>query len=114
MPDNSLFEIPAISAEQALARLSQGAVLVDMRKPAARAASGKAVVAAEIRNPFTFSHDDPLTTSPLPLIVFCVHGHEVSQFGCALLLVHGRDACYVRGGFEALVAASASFEDLPQ
>ena len=47
------------------------------------------------------------TADPRPLIVFCVHGHEVSRFACALLLLHGRDARYVTGGFEALKAAGA-------
>lgn len=99
--------LPAISAEDALAAMADGARLLDIRKPAARAAAGKTVAGAEIRDPFAFGHDDPLTEAETPLVVFCVAGHEVSQYACALLLLHGRDARYVAGGYAALVAAGA-------
>ncbi len=105
MPD---FTLPHIGAQAALRLAASGdAVLIDLRKPQATASSGQLVRGAERRDPFVFSHDDPLTADPRPLIVFCVHGHEVSQFACALLMLHGRDARYVRGGFEALKAAGA-------
>lgn len=108
MPD---FTLPSLAAAEAVRRASAAeALLVDLRKPAAVAASGHLVRGAERRDPFAFSHDDPLMAEPRPLIVFCVHGHEVSQFACALLLLHGRDARYVRGGFEALEAAGAPVE----
>ena len=112
MPDT--FALPKLSAEEALARAAAGARLIDLRKPPARDGSGRTVAGAEIRNPFSFDHDDPLTGAEDELIVFCVHGHEVSQFGCALLMVHGRTVAYVEGGFEALVAAGARLKDLPQ
>lgn len=114
MPDTDTYTLPCVTPEEALHRASLGATLIDMRKPPARAASGETIERAVIRDPFTFDHDDPLTVADGPLIVFCVHGHEVSQFACALLLVHGRDACYVEGGYEALTAANAPLEDLPQ
>jgi len=107
------FTLPQIDASSALGLAAAGkAVLIDLRKPQAIAGSGQMIRGAEPRNPFTFSHDDPLMADPLkadcgPLLVFCVHGHEVSQFACALLMVHGRDARYVTGGFEALKAAGA-------
>ena len=105
MPD---FTLPHIGARAALRLAASGdAVLIDLRKPRATASSGQLVRGAERRDPFAFSHDDPLTADPRPLIAFCVHGHEVSQFACALLLLHGRDARYVTGGFEALKAAGA-------
>jgi Fe-Mn family superoxide dismutase len=105
MPD---FTLPAIDATAALNLTASGEVLlIDLRKPPAVAASGQLIERALRRDPLTFSHDDPLMTDPHPLIVFCVHGHEVSQFACALLRVHGRDARYVTGGFEALKAAAA-------
>lgn len=114
MPDINTFTLPAVAPNEALRLASAGATLIDVRKPSARMASGRTVAGAEIRDPFTFGHDDPLMVADGPMIVFCVHGHEVSQFACALLLVHGRNACYVEGGYEALVAAHAPLEDLPQ
>ena len=110
MPDHTL---PRIDAASALALAASGdALLIDLRKPPAVATSGLLVRGALRRDPLTFSHDDPLTADPRPLIAFCVHGHEVSQFACALLLLHGRDARYVRGGFDALKAAGAVLEPL--
>ncbi len=105
MPD---FTLPDLDAEGALARHASGqALLVDVRKPDARTASGEMLPGAVLRDPFVLTHDDPLTGEDRPLIVFCVHGHEVSQFACALLMLHGRDVHYVRGGFAALKEAGA-------
>ena len=101
------YHLPAISAEDALAAMADGAVLLDIRKPKARAEAGQTIAGALARDPFAFSHDDPLTETEAPVVVFCVAGHEVSQFACALLLLHGRDARYVVGGYNALVAAGA-------
>ena len=113
MPDtHQAYTLPAISAKEALSRHSAGAILIDLRKTAARQADGRAIEGAKIRDPFFFEHDDPLTRETRPLVAFCVHGREVSQFGCAMLLLHGCDAVYVRGGFEALVAAGASLQGL--
>ncbi|MEM8790085.1 MAG: rhodanese-like domain-containing protein [Pseudomonadota bacterium] len=105
------FLLPAITADDALALTDAGkATLLDIRKPAAVAADGRRIPGALTRDPFAFGHDDPLMADDRPLIAFCVHGHEVSQFACALLMVHGREARYVTGGFEALVAAGAQTE----
>ncbi|GMG84373.1 hypothetical protein LNKW23_35880 [Paralimibaculum aggregatum] len=99
--------LPSATPAEALAAQAGGAVLVDLRKPVARIASGQTIRGAVTRDPFAFGHDDPLTASAAPVILFCVHGHEVSQYGCALLLLHGRQARYVTGGFAALVEAGA-------
>lgn len=105
MPD---FQLPVLDAETALARFAAGqSFLVDVRKPEARTVSGEVLPGAALRDPFALTHDDPLTGEDRPLIVFCVHGHEVSQFACALLMLHGRDVHFVRGGFTALKAAGA-------
>ncbi|MDH3666085.1 MAG: hypothetical protein OEN23_04055 [Paracoccaceae bacterium] len=110
MPD---FTLPNLDAGTALARHQSGeAVLIDLRKPEARTASGEALPGALIRDPFALGHDDPLTEDERPLIVFCVHGHEVSQFACALLMLHGRDVHYVEGGFAALKGAGAETQPL--
>ncbi|MEM7226000.1 MAG: chromate resistance protein ChrB domain-containing protein [Pseudomonadota bacterium] len=37
---------------------------------------------------------------PGPLVVYCVHGHQVSQISAALLRGAGRSARYLAGGFE--------------
>ena len=106
------FTLPAILPEDALARALDGATLIDLRKQPAVLTSGKRIRDSQYRDPFEFNHDDPLTRATGPLIMFCVHGHEVSQFACALLMLHGRDVCYVIGGFEALVTAGAPLKDI--
>lgn len=108
------FHLPSVSAAEALRLARGGATLIDLRKPAAVLASGHGIRGALRRNPFEFSHMDPLTGAAGKLIAFCVHGREVSQFACALLLLHGRDSCYVTGGYEALVAAGAAREELSE
>lgn len=90
--------------------LADDPFLIDARKPPARAASGRGVAGALTIDPLAFGHAqaEALLTEigrDRPVIVFCVHGHEVSQYLCALLLVHGGKARYVRGGFEALETA---------
>lgn len=105
------FHLPFIDAESALERAAAGnLMLVDLRKPKAVNAGSPRLSGTEIRDPFSLTHDDVLTRHPGSLATFCVHGHEVSQFGCALLLLHGRDAVYVKGGYEALRAAGAGLD----
>ena len=106
------FHLPSISAKDALSRMRGGTTMIDLRKPVAIAKSGKRIRSSLTRDPFAFDHGDPLMTTTEPVITFCVHGHEVSQFACALLMLHGRDVHYVTGGFEALVAAGADLEDI--
>ncbi|MEL7471030.1 MAG: rhodanese-like domain-containing protein [Pseudomonadota bacterium] len=108
------FHLPTISATRALQIAREGATLIDLRKTPTALASGHRISGALSRNPFEFNHLDPLTQAQGKLVTFCVHGHEVSQFACALLLLHGRDSCYVTGGYEALVAAGATLEDIRQ
>jgi Fe-Mn family superoxide dismutase len=112
MTNSTDYHLPSLDAADALSRAASGAVFLDLRKPSARVASGLALSGAQVRDPFAFGHDDPLMAETRFVIAFCVHGHEVSQFGCALLLLHGRQAAYVRGGFEALRAAGAPVEEL--
>lgn len=112
MPDQTPYLLPSVTAAKAMQMKADGARFVDLRKPQARIASGHTVDNAEVRDPYCFGHDDPLTTFESPIITFCVHGHEVSQYGCALLLLHGRDAAYVEGGFSALIQASAPLQSL--
>ena len=105
--------LPSISATEALLRLSTGRIrLLDLRKAEARAASGLTVRGAIWRDPFRLPDDSAIVEDKTPAIVFCVHGHEVSQFGAAWLLLHGIDAVYVRGGFEALRAANAPLSEI--
>ena len=108
MPEPT-FTLPSISAEDALSGAKSGTLeMIDMRKPEAVRSAGIRLVDTATRDPFQFDHNDPLMQSSGRIAVFCVHGHEVSHFACALLRVHGVDAFLVEGGIEALQAAGAT------
>ncbi len=74
--------------------------LVDVRKPGARRLSGLEIPDAEWRHPFDAANwvDD---VRGHPVVVICVHGHEVSQAVAGFLREEGVDAAYLEGGFEA-------------
>lgn len=103
------YTLPSISAQEALGSTY---VLIDVRKAEARVASARSISGADWVDPFSLGFDHTVHARPGPIAYFCVHGHEVSNFAAALALVAGQDACFVRGGFEALCAAGAETEAL--
>ncbi len=85
--------------------------LVDVRKPEARAASGFGMPGVQWRHPF----DAINWVDSLPrhrVVVFCVHGHEVSQAVAGYLRDEGVDALYLEGGFEAWKEAGGQVDTL--
>ncbi|WP_316012911.1 sulfurtransferase [Roseobacter sp. HKCCA0434] len=104
------YHLPSLSAADALVKSRDGTIhLIDVRKAQARTASSHAIAGAEWIDPYTLDHAHPVLTRSA-LAFFCVHGHEVSRFACALARMHGIDAAYVGGGFAALRAAGADLE----
>ena len=75
-------------------------VVIDVRKPVARLASGSAVAGSVWRHPF-----DALNWagefSGGRVALYCVHGHEVSRAVRGFLADMGIEAVIVEGGFEA-------------
>ena len=96
--------LPHVTAPEALASAD---ILIDVRKAPARNADGRGLPGADWIDPYRLSPDHPVLQGTGRLIFFCVHGHEVSRYATALALFAGREAAYVAGGFEALVAAGA-------
>lgn len=88
-----------------LVSLRDQMLVLDVRKPAARALSGHTIPDADYRHPF-----DALNWKKAygdrKVVVFCVHGHEVSQSVSGYLREEGIEAVYLEGGFEAWKAAS--------
>lgn len=74
--------------------------VLDVRKPAARSASGLAIPGALWRHPFDAANwaDE---FKGMKVAVYCVHGHEVSQAVRGYLADTGIDAMLLEGGFEA-------------
>lgn len=83
-----------------------GARLLDVRRPAALAASGLIVDGAIWADPLRLRPDDP-ALSGAPLIIYCAHGAEISHYVTAMALVMGYTAHLVPGGFAALQRAGA-------
>ena len=82
-----------------LARSTDHFVVVDVRREAARTSSGRTIAGA-----LRIEAHDPDWLRGLkgrPVLVFCVHGHDVSQDACRSLVAAGVDARYLGGGFEA-------------
>ena len=100
------YQLPHISPTDAVAALQSGIILLDVRKADAR--DERTVATATWYDPMAFDHAVAATLAKPETLIFCVHGHEVSQFVCALARIHGVNARYVVGGYEALVAAGAA------
>jgi rhodanese-related sulfurtransferase len=77
---------------------AQAPILIDVRKPAAFAASDRCIVAARYRAPEDVARWSQDLPAGRPVVVHCVHGHEVSQNAAAALTAAGHDASYLAGG----------------
>jgi thiosulfate sulfurtransferase len=75
-------------------------ILIDVRRNAARQASGMTMAGAIWRDPAHWlDWKDEVAAMEGPIVFFCVHGHEVSQGLTAALCAMGADAKYLAGGF---------------
>jgi rhodanese-related sulfurtransferase len=91
-----------ISASDLRKQLSGAAapLVIDVRRRAAFMASGEMVAGAIRRDPeqvATWAKTLPAASS---VVVYCVHGHEVSQKAAAALKELGLSAGYLEGGLE--------------
>ncbi|MEO1702510.1 MAG: rhodanese-like domain-containing protein [Pseudomonadota bacterium] len=78
--------------------------LVDVRKPKARQASGRQIEGSVFRHPFDAANWAPAVAGH-QLVIYCVHGHEVSQSVCGFLRDEGIHCRYVEGGMTAMIEA---------
>jgi len=90
----------SISAQELYAAVGTASAptIIDVRRDEAFAADDRMLVAARRRPPAdvgTLARDLP--AGP-PVVVYCVHGHEVSQQTAAVLRDGGIAACYLEGG----------------
>ena len=93
---------------QQLQRLATGeAAIIDIRKDAARNRSGITMAGCSHRRPFSADcwWRDHVGQR---VVVFCVHGHEVSQAVSGFLRDQGIDCRYLEGGFEAWIDAGGA------
>jgi rhodanese-related sulfurtransferase len=79
--------------------------IVDVRREPVFAQAEQLVVGAIRRAPETVAAWAGGMPAGRGVVVYCVHGHEVSQNVAAALRDHGIDARYLEGGIEAWAAA---------
>ena len=97
----------AVAALQAeMARLT----IIDVRRAAAREASADAIPGAAWRDPERVGEWAASLPAGHTVVVFCVHGHEVSQGVADALVGRGLDARYLEGGIAGWQAAGGAVE----
>ena len=75
-------------------------LLIDVRRREAFESAGEMAQGALRRDPETVSTWASTLPSASTVVVYCVHGHQVSQGVAAALRSHGIDAYYLDGGIE--------------
>lgn len=107
--------LPFMSTSQLASEIAAGRFpyLVDVRREEAYAAAPSVIRGARRRRPdqvAIWAQDIP---AGMPAVVYCVHGHEVSQQACAVLRQRGIDASYLAGGIEAWQSARGRLQARP-
>lgn len=104
----------AISGHEIAQLQSQGQAftLLDVRRESARLQSGTQIAQAQWHNPAHWLDWKEQVPKDLPVVVYCVHGHEISQGMATVLRVMGLDARYLAGGISAWQAADLAIEPL--
>ena len=106
---------PAISVEELRASLEGGSapLVIDVRREAAFRDSSRMIRGALRRDPSQVTR----WTGSLPrsgaVVVYCVHGHEVSQETARALNALGVSARFLAGGLEAWIGAGGDTDTKP-
>ena len=104
--------IPSISPQQLLDLRKQepATVVIDVRREPVFRSGPDRMAGALRRDPATVAEWGG-TLPPAPrIVVYCVHGHEVSQNAAKALCARGLAAQYLEGGIEAWRAAGGAVE----
>ncbi len=76
-------------------------LLIDVRRDVAFAADSRLIASATWRDPFAVQDWEKFLPRHRSVVVYCVHGHEISQNVCAALREKGIAASFLEGGIEA-------------
>jgi len=80
-------------------------LLLDVRRQPAFEADPRFAAGATWRDPFAVAEWSRFLPRHRPVVVYCVHGHEISRNACSALRSEGVDARYLEGGLEGWRAA---------
>ncbi len=100
---------PPLSPSRLFASLGSGAapLVIDVRRRAAFDEDTVMIAGATWRDPFTISDWEKYLPRHRPVVLYCVHGQEVSRNAAAALRSAGIDARYLDGGIDAWRAIGA-------
>jgi rhodanese-related sulfurtransferase len=76
-------------------------LLIDVRRTPVFLGARDMIPGALRRDPFAASDWSPSLPAAASVVVYCVHGHEVSQGVATHLVAAGREARFIEGGIEA-------------
>ena len=96
----------SVSALLALCGSASSPLVIDVRRTQAFEADSLMLAGATWRDPFTISEWIKFLPRHGNIVVYCVHGHEISKNACAALQSAGLDAHYLEGGIEAWNASN--------
>ncbi len=83
----------------------EGPVIIDVRRRQAFETSELMIATAEWRHPEKTAQWAAGLPREAQVVVYCVHGHEVSQGAAEALRGLGVDARFLEGGIEAFIEA---------
>lgn len=97
----------SISAAELVRTLGSArhSLVIDVRRPAAFTASDHLICGSFYRQPEKVIEWRTALPRNHPIVVACVHGHEVSQTAATELQAAGFDARYLSGGIEGWIEA---------
>ena len=75
-------------------------LVIDVRRAQAFEADAIMLAGATWRDPFATDEWIKFLPRQLDIVVYCVHGHEISKNACVALRVAGLNAHYLEGGIE--------------
>jgi len=88
--------------------------LIDVRRAAKRRAEGDQIAGGQWLDPAQWlDWKDRFEHAPAPVVVYCAHGHEISQGLTAALRALGADARHLDGGIDAWRRAGLPVQPLP-
>lgn len=95
-------QAPSLDLTSLQPLLAQQAVqLLDVRRAPVFEAASDMLPGASWRDPSEVASWAGTLDRHRPVVVYCVHGHAVSQSTAQALCEHGFEARYLEGGFEA-------------
>lgn len=86
--------------------------LIDVRRKLKRKEDGVAIADGQWLDPALWLEWKDTVPATQPVIIYCAHGHELSQGLAATLRAMGIDARYLLGGIEAWRSTGQSVESI--